>query len=175
MVSVLQVVLVAVLSYAVNSQDCSELQISDLGNTTSESQTGLLADTLRVLGGDSTNRAVQILEFNTVCLSQGALKDTYTRTSVVVRYTADGVEATSQVEYQCIDGVWEIPNTGTPAIENSPIANLTTPVRTDCILCSSSGIITDVEHCAGRSVCMHVYKTPAREREVNIRYLRVGK
>ena len=104
-------VLVALLSFlcAVNSQDCSELQISDLGNTTSESQTGLLADTLRVLGGDSTNPAVQILEFNTVCLSQGALKDTYTRTSVVVRYTADGDEATSQVEYKCTDGMWEVP------------------------------------------------------------------
>ena len=68
------------------SPDCSELQISDLGDTGAESQTGLLADTLRVLGGDSTNCAVQILEFNTVCLSQGALKDTYTRTSVVVRW-----------------------------------------------------------------------------------------
>ena len=168
MVSVLQVVLVAVLSCAVNSQDCSELQISDLGDTTSESQTGLLADTLRVLGGDSTNRAVQILEFNTVCLSQGALKDTYTRTSVVVRYTADGVEATSQVEYQCIDGVWEIPNTGTPTIDNSPIANLTTPVRTDCILCSSSGSITDVEHCAGRSVCACMFTRLQLEKERSI-------
>ena len=142
-------------SLAIHGQDCPELQIGDLGSTDTATSDGLLALTLVSLNGESTDIFVQVHELNTVCLSQGALKDTYTRTSVVVRYTADGVEATSQVEYQCTDGVWEIPNTGSPTIENSPIATLTTPVRTDCILCISpasaptSTIITPVEHCAG--------------------------
>ena len=138
-------------SLAIHGQDCPELQIGDLGSTDTATSDGLLALTLVSLSsGQSPSVLVQILELNTVCLSQGALNETYTRTSVVVRYTADGVEATSQVEYQCTNGVWEIPSTGNPTIEDSPTATLTTPVRTDCILCSSSGPVTAAEHCSGR-------------------------
>ena len=144
------VILLALLSSpsATNSQGCSELQNSDLGDTTAASIVGLLADTLMSVNGLAANPSVQILESNTVCLSQASLKDTYTYTSVVVRYTADGNETTSQVEFMCSSGEWV---TGT-VIETTPEASLTTPVRTDCVLCFSPTIAasTAVEHCIGR-------------------------
>ena len=132
---------------ATNGQDCPELQSSDLGNTTAASTVGLLADTLMSVNMLAANPSVQILESNTVCLSQAPLKDTYTYTSVVVRYTADGNEATSQVEFKCFGGEWM---TGS-AVESSPDAGLTTPVRIDCALCFSPTVAasTEVEHCIG--------------------------
>lgn len=135
--------------------DCAELQSSDLGNITTESQVGLLADTLRVVGRDGITPSVQILESNVVCLSQGSVKDTYSTVSVVVRYTADGIEYTSQVEYMCDGGVWGFSSLFPAVVNNSLVGTLTSPVRTDCILCTGSTIdidITEVEHCLG--TCM---------------------
>ena len=145
------VILLALLSStsATNGQGCPELQSSDLGDTTAASTVGLLADTLMSVNMLAANPSVQILESNTVCLSQGPLKDTYTYTSVVVRYTADGNEATSQVEFECIGGRGEW-MTGS-AVESSPEATLTTALKTECILCFNPGEASTsiIEHCIG--------------------------
>ena len=130
-------------------QDCPKLNSSsDLGNTTASSTVGLLADILAAVDGGA-NPSVQILEFNTVCLSQGILQDTYTSTSVVVRYRGgDGNESTVQVEYECSAGMWDLSNQ--LAIDTMPIANLTTPVKTTCALCRHSPqTAPGTEHCTG--------------------------
>ena len=146
------------LPLVANSQVCSELQSSDLGDTTAASTVGLLADTLMSVNMLAENPSVQILESNTVCLSQGSVKDTYTYVSVVVRYTADGNESTLQVSYMCSAGTW-VSTFGTYVVENNPVANFTTPLRTDCILCIDPAVapatvvnlITEVEHCTSKS------------------------
>ena len=143
------VILLALLSSpsATNGQGCPELQSSDLGDTTAASTVGLLADTLMSVNGLTANPSVQILESNTVCLSQAPLKDTYTYTSVVIRYTADGNEVTSQVEFKCIEGEWMTGST----VESSPEATLTTALKTECILCFNPGEASTsiIEHCIG--------------------------
>ena len=145
------VILLALLSVTNGQLGCPELQSSDLGDTTAESTVGLLADTLMSFNMLAANPSVQILESNSVCLSQGS-KDKYLSTSVVVRYTADGTESTSQVEYQCTDGAWAPDDT--VFIDNSPAVTLTTPVRADCFLCVSPESAASLpaitaEHCLG--------------------------
>ena len=162
----------AIQAQASSIGDCAELQSGDLGNITAPSPIGLLADTLRIAnedidgsgsgngsGSDDTinDLHVQILESNVVCLSQGSVKNTYSTVSVVIRYTAGGIESTSQVEYECSrtdsGPVWGVSN---PVVVNdSLIATLTTPMRTDCSRCINgiaagpSSNITEVEHCSG--------------------------
>ena len=146
------VILFALLSSpsTTNGQDCPEIQNSDLGDTTAASTVGLLADNIMSVDGLATNPSIKILDSNSVCLSQAPLKDTYTYTSVVVRYEQDGTETISQHEFSCSNGQW---NGGT-VIETNPTASLNSPVRTDCVLCFSPAIAasTAVEHCIGKEV-----------------------
>ena len=148
------VILLALLSSpsATNGQGCPELQSSDLGGTTAASKVGLLADILMRFNGLAANPSVRILESNTVCLSQAPLRDRYLSTSVVVRYTADGTESTSQVEFACTAGAWA-PD-GNVFIDSSPAVTLTTPARADCFLCVSPESAASLpaitmEHCLG--------------------------
>ena len=85
--------------------DCSMLQASELGDNITLSGTGLLADALSAVIQATLN--YQLLEFNTVCLAQGTVRDTYRSTSLVVRYRDYlGVESTTQLHLQCINGDW---------------------------------------------------------------------
>ena len=158
----------AIRAQASSIGDCAELQSGDLGNVTAPSPVGLLADTLRIsneaIGGSGSGDTiindlhVQILESNVVCLSQGSVKNTYSTVSVVIRYTADGIESTSQVEYECSrtdsGPVWGV---GNPVVVNDSLvaATLTTPMRSDCSRCINpiaagpSSNITGVKHCSG--------------------------
>ena len=146
--------LLVLFSSSVNGQysDCSMLQASELGDNTTLSSTGLLADALNA-GGQAT-LTYQLLEFNTVCLAQGTVRDTYRSTSLVVRYRDSlGVESTTQLHLQCIDEDWSDLNFG--SIDNAistTDSSLTTPTRRDCLLCISPAVapISTLEHCFGK-------------------------
>ena len=67
--------LLLLLESSVNGQQvlgCAELQIGDLGDSTPPSAQGLLATALARTESGNTNPSVQVLQFNTVCLSQGS-------------------------------------------------------------------------------------------------------
>ena len=139
---------------AVNGQysDCSMLQTSELGDDTALSDTGLLADALNA-GGQAT-LTYQLLESKTVCLAQGTVRDTYRSTSLVVRYRDSlGVESTTQLHLQCIDGDWSTVNFGsTDNAISTADGSLTTPVRRDCLVCVSPALpipVSTQEHCSG--------------------------
>ena len=130
--------------------DCAELQIGDLGSSTAPSAQGLLATALARTEPGNTNPSVQVLQFNTVCLSQGSVRDRYSSVSVVVSYRRDGMEATAQVEYLCQHGEWIFPMQFSASL--NPNATLSTALRTDCLACSPPGntfVVTPEEHCAG--------------------------
>ena len=118
---------------------CAELQIGDLGDSTAPSAQGLLATALARAESGSTNPSVQVLQFNTVCLSQVSVRDRYLSVSVVVRYRRDGMEATAQVEYQCQinETSWIFPMQFSTSL--NPNATLSTALRTDCFVCEPPG------------------------------------
>ena len=128
---------------------CAELRISDLGDSTAPSTQGLLATALAT---GNTNPSVQLLQFNTVCLSQGSVRDRYLSVSVVVRYRRDGMEATAQVEFQCQNNeTWIFPVQFSAFL--NPSVTLSTALRTDCVACIPQEdiylYVTIEEHCAG--------------------------
>ena len=131
---------------------CPELQIGDLGDSTAPSAQGLLAIALaKAAGPENATLSIQVLQFNTVCLSQGSVRDRYSSVSVVMRYRRDGMEATAQAEYQCQNGEWMFPMQFRASLNSN--ATLSTALRTDCFFCDSPGNtfnITPVEHCAGK-------------------------
>ena len=147
-------ILLVLLSPSLGQTECTELQARDLGSTSALSSTGLLASTIGATAGEASNPNIQILEINTVCLAQGAVRNRYRSSSVVVRYRRENVgEVIAQVEYQCVNGAW---NFGSSPVVNTTnlTATLTTPLRSDCIICISPGLaqtvsVTDTEHCAG--------------------------
>lgn len=89
---------------------------------------------------------------NTVCLGQGAMRNTYRTTSLVIEYSTgmNSTRTSAQAEFQCMDGEW-----GVSSLHMPPDANLTTPRRTDCTLCinpddaSMALNVAPIEHCAG--------------------------
>ena len=132
---------------------CAELQIGDLGSSTAPSAQGLLATALARAEPGNTNPSVQVFQFNTVCLSQGSVKDRYTSVSVVVRYRKDGMEDTAQVEYFCQNGEWIFPMQFSASL--NPNVTLSTSLRTDCLTCQPQETtfnVTPEEHCAGTYV-----------------------
>ena len=139
--------------------DCAMLQESELGDTTALSNTGLLADALAVQTGDAST-VYQLLEFNTVCLGQGSVRDTYRSISLIVRYVdLEDTESTMQLHFQCRSATWNIVADGFGTGANAVTAaggTLTTALRPDCFLCldpslAPAGQVSVEEHCLGWS------------------------
>ena len=134
-------------SPSVQGQDCARITATDLGDPAA-SGVGLLADALNATGGGPV--MVQVIGINIVCEAQGSTRDTYRSTSVVVQYVdmATAMTAMVQVEYQCVGGIW-----GAAMLNMVPDADITTPTRTDCIICAdpavASGPIIGDSHCQG--------------------------
>ena len=103
-----------------------------------------------------------------VCLQSGMFKDTYRGMSFVARYQCNGSQncpsnsvEVSQFDISCTSlGTWTTAVSGTSefSFTRDPVANLTTPLRTDCGLCINplllEAIGEDVEsdevtHCVG--------------------------
>ena len=150
--------LLALLSGSeVNGQysDCSMLQASELGDNTTLSSTGLLAEALNAVS--QATLTYQLLEFNTVCLAQGTARDTYRSTSLVVMYRPSvGDVSTMQLHLQCINGDWSDLNFGSAdnAISTAD-GSLITPTRRDCLVCVSPATpipVSTQEHCSGKSI-----------------------
>jgi hypothetical protein len=112
---------------------------------------GLLLDKFLTAGLDRT--AIQILESNVVCLSQGLQRDEYTSISVLVRYMRelDNMTLDAQVEFICTRGIWESGIATT--VRSDPIVTLTSETRRDCTLCLPPGAVdsltADDYHCIG--------------------------
>ncbi len=148
--------LVIVYSSQIKGQtgsDCPMVETSDLGNTTGTSSTGLLATSFLSEAADGTAPSVQLLEFNTVCLTQGSRSGFYSFTSIVARYmNSDGTEATVQVDYQCIANAWSQTILGSSGVvTTSPNATLATTPRNDCGACASPSTFPSdaINHCVG--------------------------
>ena len=130
---------------------CHQLQGEDRGSSINHSIHGLLVETLRSRSPES----VLLLDFKTVCLAPGPMKDMYLFTSIIIRYkTINDTEFTIQVHYQCIDGEWSTDVLGSSNFTVSSTFNgtLNTTLRTDCVACLDPKIEPNVsteEHCAG--------------------------
>ena len=103
-----------------------------------------------------------------VCLHSGMFKDTYRGMSFVARYQCNGSQncpsnsvEESQFDLSCTSlGTWTTAVSGTSefSFTRDPVANMTTPLRTDCRLCINPRLLEeigeDVEsdeatHCVG--------------------------
>lgn len=145
--------------------DCLMLQESELGDSTTLTSSGLLADALappdeaEPSSSEQPDLKYQLLRYNTVCLGQGTVQNTYRSMSLVVRYL-DSLDAqyTIQLHLQCVNGTWSTANFGS-SVDAVTVAdgNLTTPLRRDCLLCVSPSanlsqadlLISAEEHCLG--------------------------
>lgn len=135
------------------SSDCPMLRQSELGDNTTMSATGLLAEALSA-GGQGSN-VNQLLQYKTVCLGQGTVRDTYRTTSLVVSYLdSTSTEMTMQLHLQCGAGSWNIAYAGSvDRVLTATNSTLSTPLRTDCLLCLAPGsgiAVSTEEHCSGK-------------------------
>ncbi len=153
------VVLLLMATPVIKSQtntDCPMVETSDLGSTTGISSTGLLAASLLSIATDNAAPSVQLLEFNTVCLTQGSRSGLYSFTSIVARYrNSDGTEETIQVDYQCTANAWSQTILGSSGVvTTSPAATLTTTLRNDCGTCISPSTLPSdlINHCIGTAI-----------------------
>ena len=79
--------IVALIHYA-SGQCTQEVLISSLGNTTHEEADGLVSTSLGAdSGGDGTPISLRILEYQLVCLSASATRESYSGASIVVQYS----------------------------------------------------------------------------------------
>ena len=129
--------------------DCAMLLESGLGNTTTQVRTGLLAEALAA--SEVSACGVQLVEFNTVCLAQGTVRDTHRSLSLIASYRdGGGVVRTTQLHLQCVGRSWNLRTIETAA-SIPTTGTLTTPLRTDCFLCDHpaqlGGQGSDAEHC----------------------------
>ena len=96
----------------------------------------------------------QILRYQVVCLAQGAGKDQYRMTSVVVVYQEVGgtTQFIGQFQFVCENAEWSanLGGLGNVVSTGQPTGNLSTPVRKDCRFCFDSSNSTSDEHCFGK-------------------------
>lgn len=153
--AVLTLVLLSACS-AQSPDDCSLLKASDLGNTTSYTNEGLLALTLNIVDRQGADIRYQLVDYNTVCLAQGSGRGLYRMVSVVASYMfldngANGatVGNPSQFQFECKSNQWSPSIFGNfeDAFSGVPGGNLNTPLRTDCRVCAELTQATTAEHC----------------------------
>ena len=96
----------------------------------------------------------QIPRYQVVCLAQGAGKDQYRMTSVIVAYQEVGgtTQFILQFQFVCENAEWSanLGGLGNVVSTGPPTGDLTTPVRTDCRFCSDISNSTSDEHCFGK-------------------------
>ena len=124
------------------------------------------------LSGDNPTLESNAIAANFVCLRPSPPPSTnaslYSGLSVVVNHTClgggvvlpmcTGVPFISQFDFECRNGAWQnsVLSNFDDVITENPIANLSTPTRTDCVLCATQmlidpfmfGLISDeITHC----------------------------
>ena len=159
-------ILISVLSFArAQFADCPPLSETDLGAMNALSTTGLVGAAFQAVSGNPSPVNVQVHDSRIVCLSSGRTRDMFSGVSVVVNYTCTGApsECTgdpilSQFEFECVAN----PDRWNPSADSSSVADiittppngtLSTPLRTDCIVCISPArpafatITNNEQHC----------------------------
>ena len=157
---------------AFSEPECRPIEASDLGNTDSLSQDGLIADSY-VSGGDSSDAvSVRLFDFSVVCLSAGPTRGMYRHVSLVAEYACSGASCestteniTAQFDFGCVmsgtSGTeWNdlVVSVADDDIRTQPAdAGFSTALRRDCFLClnengaTALGLTTDAEsHCVGK-------------------------
>ena len=153
------------------SSSCLSITINDLGNTTSFSSDGLVADGIVPQGESGTNIPVRIMNYTIVCDTSGNRRNTSSYVSVVVQFQCDfqstdstltvcngNTIVTRQYQFQCIDrngqSIWDASVSGNTFFVQTldPNATLSTPLANQCRRCideqqSSSPNINDTTHC----------------------------
>ena len=148
------------------SQPCPPITINDLGNTTSFSSDGLVAEGLVPPGESDISIPVRIMNYTIVCDASGDRRDTSSYVSVVVLFQCDftstnptltvcdgSTVVTRQYQFQCIDrnGLWFPIEFGVQTLD--PTATLDTPLANQCRRCvddqqfPSNTNINDTTHC----------------------------
>ena len=126
--------------------------------------------TVFMTGDSPATPSIRIIgEVRYVCLALGLFQDTYRGISVLAEYECTGsaecpstTAETSQFELSCRNGMWRAQVLGTTELvfTRTPVANSTTPLRTDCSFCVSPELLAaafgDTEfdastHCVGMS------------------------
>ena len=159
-------ILISVLSFArAQFADCPPLSETDLEAMNALSTTGLVGAAFQAVSGNPSPVNVQVHDSRIVCLSSGRTRDMFSGVSVVVNYTCTGApsECTgdpilSQFEFECVAN----PDRWNPSADSSSVADiittppngtLSTPLRTDCIVCISPArpafatITNNEQHC----------------------------
>ena len=166
--AIYRVLLIAVICLGfkfarIQAQNCLLIQENELGTTEVSRPTGLISAAYVLTTGDNTNPpSVRLFNFTIVCVVAGAMRDTYTLTSVIASYTCTGSPSDctggmllTQFEFQCTSGSWAPGVAGsTENIITTPAAgNLSTLRRTDCGVCVSparsafESITNNEQHC----------------------------
>ena len=134
--------------------DCSPLEGTDLGDPDSFNQTGLIWAAL-----PSPQPALQVLDYNIVCIAQGTERGTWRMVSGVATYMLEGgMNSTVQFHFQCeSDGsAWNTTVINSTVLTFSPnfTATFDTLRRSDCALCVSPEQWPDADndqHCVCKS------------------------
>ncbi len=154
---------------------CNKLRTtSDLGNTTTLSNVGILARAVSPANDGANPPMVQVMDFQLVCEVAGARRDTVGGVSVVVNYmcmgplcgedigASDVITLTEQFNFECSSNDASQDLTaresvlvaaGTEARDENTLANLNTPLADQCSQCvdpSTAAAANEVTHCRGK-------------------------
>ncbi len=154
---------------------CNKLRTaSDLGNTATLSDDGILARAVAPVNDGSDPPMVQVLDFQLVCEVAGARRDTVGGVSVVVTYMCMGtvcqagtdaatiITLTEQFNFDCTSNEASQDLTsresvlvaaGTAPRDENPLANRNTPLSDQCSQCvnpSVAAAANEVTHCRGK-------------------------
>ncbi len=154
---------------------CNKLRTaSDLGNTATLSDDGILARAVTPVNDGSDPPMVQVLDFQLVCEVAGARRDTVGGVSVVVNYMCMGplcragtdaatiITLTEQFNFDCTSNEASQDLTaresvlvaaGTSPRDEVTSANLNTPLADQCSQCvdpSVAAAANEVTHCRGK-------------------------
>ncbi len=154
---------------------CNKLRTaSDLGNTATLSNDGILARAVSPANDGANPPMVQVIGFQLVCEVAGARRDTVGGVSVVVNYmcmgplcredigASDVITLTEQFNFECTSNDASqnltaresvLVAAGFAARDKNPLANLNTPLEDQCSQCvnpSVSASANEVTHCRGK-------------------------
>lgn len=154
------VLLVAIFGLlgSASAQSCARITASDLGNSDMASNTGLIAEILRINSGADVTTPVLLHNFHIVCEGVAVTRDMFREVSVVANYTFSAITRTSQFEFSCgTMNVWTVQVSGSTSdtVTTPADATFTTSPNSNCSQCLStrrSGSSSDpINHCSGKN------------------------
>ena len=115
-----------------------------------------------LLVGANTRPTVTITDIQFLCAASGMSRGNV-YVSVLANYSCEGSHLCpgsmdlSQFDFQCLGGVWRASILASTANvkRNNPVANFTTPMRTDCSICINPSVVAGSDpltHCRGNDL-----------------------